>query len=77
MNNLDTLKNRLSKLGIDVVFVSNFPWVYLWSINGVKVTEKNQSEYGFTVGFLSIRKDRDPFKFVELDVIFKLIRKYC
>ena len=76
MEQLTTLKNRLEKIGIDVVFVSNYPWVYLHRVNGELVNETYEANHGFTVGFLPIRRDRN-FQFTELSVIFKTIRKYC
>ena len=72
---LDTLKNRLSKLGIEIEYVANFPWIYLNKINGQAVEEKYEANHGFTVAFLPVRADKD-FHFTDLGVIFKLIRKY-
>ena len=83
MEQLETLKKRLNKIGIDVEFVANFPWIYLYKINGQLVREQYEAEHGFTIAFLPVRFDntldwRDkPFHFTELNVIFKLIRKYC
>ena len=76
MEQLEILKKRLSNIGIDVEFASNFPWIYLDRINGVLVKERYEAEWGFTIAFLPVRRDM-PFHFTELDVIFKLIRKYC
>jgi hypothetical protein len=30
MEQLEILKKRLDKIGIDVEFVANFPWIYLY-----------------------------------------------
>ena len=76
MEQLDTLKNRLDKIGIDVEFVANYPWIYLDKVNGQQVKERYQAEHGFTIAFLPVRRDK-PFHFTDLSVIFKLIRKYC
>jgi len=76
MEQLEILKKRLNKIGIDVEFVANFPWIYLYKINGQLVKERYEAEHGFTVAFLPVRQDK-PFHFTELNVIFKLIRKYC
>lgn len=72
---LDTLKNRLSKLGIEIEYIANFPWIYLNKINGQVVKEKYEANHGFTVAFLPVRVDKD-FYFTDLGEIFKLIRKY-
>jgi len=76
MEQLETLKKRLIKIGIDVEFVANYPWIYLYKINGTLVKEKYEADHGFTVAFLPVRRDK-PFHFTELNIIFKLIRKYC
>ena len=76
MEQLETLKKRLYKIGIDVEFVANFPWIYLYKINGQLVKERHEAEHGFTIAFLPVRRDK-LFHFTDLSVIFKLIRKYC
>ena len=75
MEKLEILRKRLSKIGIDVVFVANYPWIYLYKINNKLVKEKYMAEHGFTVAFLPVRRDI-PFYFTNLSIIFKLIRKY-
>ena len=76
MEKLDTLKKRLDKIGIDIEFAANYPWIYIWKINGERVKETFEANHGFTVGFLPVRRDK-PFHFTDLNEIFKLIRKYC
>lgn len=76
MEQLEILKKRLYKIGIEVEFVVNFPWIYLYKINGQLVKERYEAEHGFTIAFLPVRRDQ-TFRFTELNVIFKLIRKYC
>lgn len=66
---------RLKKIGIDITLSSNFPWIYLDTINGKKVTEKFHAEHGFTIAFLPIRHNQQ-IKFTDITEIFKLIRKY-
>jgi len=72
---LNTLKNRLSKLGIEIDIWCNYPWIYLHSVNGNKVKEKLDSEHAFTIAFLPVRVDR-PFYFTNIKEMFKIIRKY-
>lgn len=72
---LDVFIKRLSKLNIDVKLSGNYPWIYIDSINGKRVTEKFHAEHGFTVGFQSIRVGQE-FEFTDIKEIFKLIRKY-
>lgn len=50
---LNILKNRLSKLNINVEFFGNYPYIYLYKINGISVKEKTlDSEHGFNIGWL-------------------------
>jgi len=76
MEELDTLERRLNKIGINIEYTGNFPWVYINKINEKIVKEKYRSEHGFVVGYMPIRWWGN-LTFVELSVIFKLIRKYC
>lgn len=77
---LDGLKiknfvERLRKIGIEIKLSSNYPWVYIDEINGVPVKDKYQSDYGFTVAFMPVRRD-GKLKFSDISEIFKLLRKY-
>lgn len=67
--------SRLKKLNIDIKIISNYPWIYIYEINGKKVTEKYQSDYGFTISVLSIN-NKNQINFTNISEIFKLIRKY-
>lgn len=51
MGELQIIQRRLSKIGVDVEFASNYPWVYLYKINGLLVEETYKSEHGFTIAF--------------------------
>ena len=75
MDKLTTFIDRTRRIGIDIKLVGNFPWVYMDSINGNKVTEKYQANHGFCIAYLPIRKDQD-INFTDIEEIFKLIRKY-
>jgi hypothetical protein len=44
------------KIEIDVEFVANFPWIYLYKINGQLVREQYEAEHGFTIAFLPVRR---------------------
>lgn len=64
--NLDCIsrvQKRLSKIGIDVRFSGNFPWIYLDSVNGVKVRQPKNARHGYCVAYgtrlcyLTHRKD--------------------
>jgi hypothetical protein len=73
---LDSLYSKLQKIGIDIILGSNYPWIYLDYINGVRVKEKLDADHGFAIAFFPIK----PGKKIKLNNIpetFKLIRKYC
>ncbi len=55
---------RLAKLGIRIELKGNFPWVYLGSVNDILVTERYQSEHGFTAFYYFGHKDpRNKFSY--------------
>jgi len=76
MGELQIIQRRLSKIGVDVEFASNYPWVYLYKINGLLVEETYKSEHGFTIAFSPI-KSNQPYHFTDLSIVFEIIRKYC
>lgn len=76
MKELDKLGKRLDKIGIKVMFALNVPWIYLETINGVRVKETTpDANHGFNIAWLPVRADR-PFVFTNTKEMFKLIRKY-
>lgn len=42
------LVRRLKKIGINLEFIGNAPWIYLDKVNGKKVKGKFQGNHGFT-----------------------------
>ena len=69
---IDRLVIRLKKLGIDVMFSMNYPWIYLETVNGMRVKEKRFSNHGFTVA----THGTDGLNFLDLKLMFQLIRQY-
>lgn len=76
MDNLVKFHDRLYKIGVDVIFTINYPWVYINTINGKRVKEIFGCEHGFLVGFAPIRIG-EHFKFTNLKETFKIIRRYA
>ena len=74
-NVLNALIERLQKIGIEIKLVGNYPWIYVYEINGKRVTEKFEANHGFTVAFIPI-KDNKKMELTDISEIFKLIRKY-
>lgn len=75
LDELEIFIERLKKININLNLSANYPWIYIDSINGIKVKEKQYSDYAWTIGFYPIRRDEN-FKFYNLDETFKLIKKY-
>lgn len=75
LQSLNTFVSRLKSIGIDIKLSINYPWIYIRTINGKQVTEKNESEHGFIIGYHPIRYG-EQLKFTNIKEIFKLIRKY-
>lgn len=75
MDKIKIFVERLAKIGIDVELVGNYPWIYIETINGKRVTELFKGNHGFTIAFLPIKKGQE-LHFTDIKKIFKLIRKY-
>ena len=65
----------MNRIGIDIKLAGNYPWIYINSINGKRVTETFEANHGFTVAFLPVRADKQ-IELTDIGEIFKLIRKY-
>jgi hypothetical protein len=76
VNDLEIFINRLSKIGIAVTFISNYPWIYLDTVNGKKIKGRYMGNHGFTAFWLTIRRD-DPKKYriTDISIVFDKIRE--
>jgi hypothetical protein len=74
---LSILKNRLSKLGIEIEFVGNYPWIYLDRVNGIRIRREDfTANHGFNIAWFGIRNE-DKIKLAEdPKTIIALIRRY-
>ena len=63
---------RLAAINISVELHGNYPWVYLYSINGNRVIETYQASHGFT----AFIQTATPARFSDRSKVFNLIRKY-
>jgi hypothetical protein len=73
------LVNRLSKIGYDVKFTMNYPWIYLQEVNGIAVQQKRNSEHGFCFGyFTASTSNTTEFNFDNTDLkeLFNLLKIY-
>lgn len=75
MRELDIFVNRLKKIGINITLISNFPLVYINTINNNIVREKFHSEHGFVLCYLPIRANQ-KLQYTNLSHTFNLIRLY-
>ena len=74
-NKIEIFYKRLNQIGIELGLIANYPWIYLYSLNGNKVKEKFMSEHAFVLGYVPIRGGQEA-SFTDLKHIFKTIRKY-
>lgn len=58
----------MNKIGVNMTFFGNYPWIYIDSICGIKVREKFYSEHGFVIFIGETIPD--------IGEVFSLIRKY-
>ena len=72
---LTVFVDRMNRIGIDIKLAGNYPWIYINSINGKRVTEIFEANHGFTIAFLPVRADKE-LELTDIGEIFKLIRKY-
>lgn len=72
---LNIFINRMKKLGIDIELMGNYPWIYIYTINGKRVKEQFLANHGFTIAFQPTIKGQ-KMEYTDIKEIFKLIRKY-
>jgi len=65
--------DRLEKIGIKTTFLANYPWIYLDTVNGVKVETRFQANHGFTAFVQSAQRIRFSNRKVVFDEIRKMI----
>jgi hypothetical protein len=76
--NNDKLKKfiqRLNKCGINIKLHANYPWIYVYEINGRRIPEKYFGNHGFTIAFFKTQPGNE-LNFTNIPLIFKIIRKY-
>jgi hypothetical protein len=74
---LSTLRNRMLRIGIEVEFVGNYPWIYLDRVNGIRIRREDfTANHGFNIAWYGIRNE-DKIRFAEEPkTIIALIRRY-
>lgn len=74
MDKIQIFQKRLRKIGIELEFAGNVPFIYLYKINGAHVKETYLANHGFTVAWYPTKVNGE-IKFTDLQEIFKLIKK--
>jgi hypothetical protein len=71
-DNLNKLRKRLKKIGIEIELAANLPWIYLYSVNGKRVEKEDwTANHGFTIAYYNW-----SVELTDLSEIFRIIRKY-
>jgi hypothetical protein len=70
-NQVDRFITRLQRLGIQVTFAANYPWIYFDTINGKKVTGRFHANHGWTAFFMQLD---GSYKFSDRKEVFKKVR---
>lgn len=71
---IERFVRRLKRIGIDVTLSLNVPWVYLDSVNGMKVVERFHAEHGFTAFWWPVRMDQ-KIVFTDRRKVFAKVRE--
>lgn len=74
MTTIGSFVNRLAKIGVDVTFLGNYPWIYLDTVNGKKVEGLFQANHGFTAFWYGIKPGEIP-QISDITEVFKKIRE--
>lgn len=74
MNQIEIFHKRMKRIGIDVTFIGNYPWIYLDTVNGKKVKGKFQGNHGFTAFWSGVRTGSTP-RMSDIGIVFKKIRE--
>lgn len=74
---LTVFMDRMNRLGIKVELICNYPWIYIFSVNGniVKPEDYFVGNHGYTIGFYPL-KDELEFEFLDITRTINIIRKY-
>jgi hypothetical protein len=74
---LSALRERLQRIGIEIEFVGNYPWIYLDRVNGNRIRQEDfTANHGFNIAWYGIRNEDGIRLAEEPKTIIALIRKY-
>lgn len=69
MYKVNSFVQKLAKIGVKVELVGNYPWIYLDTVNGARVTERFGGNHGFTAFMLG-----NQLTWTDRRYVFKKIR---
>lgn len=83
MNEIELFRNRLKKIGIELELFGNFPFIYIYKVNGNKVQREdynanhgyNFAWYGFA-WYGAKNGDKPHLDWSAIKTTFEIIRKY-
>jgi hypothetical protein len=77
MDPLLKLRERLSRIGIEIELVGNIPWIYLEKVNGIRVRPEDfTANHGFNIAWYPVRLGESIRLAEDPKTIIALIRKY-
>lgn len=69
---MNRMVDRLKVIGITLELRGNYPWVYLHTVNGNKVTGRYRARHGWTI---FIGQQDGTYKITDRREVFKKIRE--
>tara|TARA_R110002020_G_scaffold279976_2_gene495764 strand:- start:520 stop:780 length:261 start_codon:yes stop_codon:yes gene_type:complete len=74
---VDSFVRRLNKINIEVELRSNWPWIYLYSVNDNFVEERYYGNHGFTAFYGPTKRDgkNSVARFTNRRKVFSKIRE--
>jgi hypothetical protein len=75
-NDVTKLLQRCKKIGIELELLGNYPWIYLDKVNGNKVKEKFESDWGFTIAYYPVKYGENAVRLLDIGKVFDIIKKY-
>lgn len=72
MKDVERFTRRLHRKGVSVTFISNYPWIYLNTVNGAKIRGTYMGDHGFTAFF---NNKNGGETITDISTVFKKIKE--
>lgn len=73
IDRIEIFRRRLERIGIDITFSANYPWIYFDTINGKEVEGVFAADHGWTAFFYPVNIG-GKIKFSDRREVFKKVR---